>query len=128
MKKKAFTLIELLVVISIIAMLISIAISVISGPKGEIEKQKNAVIVNIENDTATVQKGILNKIELKPAFSGVNFQIYLTEMPEEAHVAIEDNKHYLLWTPKDDVQTVRTTIITSGENLKEEQEVTFYAK
>lgn len=130
MKTKGFTLIELLVVIAIIAMLLALVVPALRGVADyakEIDTQKTATLVPMENNLAGVVLDQLQKIELKPAFNGPNVTIYLSYMPDGSKIIEEDGKFYLLWTPLTRAM-VKTTVITSAPNLTKEQEIEFIVR
>ena len=133
MKKKAFTLIELLVVMAIIAMLLSLVVTGVKSVKDKLEEAsgaeayKNAVVVTLSNDSAMVRQDQLNKIELKPAFSGPGVKVFLTDTPTNSEIVVENGKSYLLWGPENK-ETFKTTIITSSGDMKKEQEITIFVE
>jgi prepilin-type N-terminal cleavage/methylation domain-containing protein len=134
MKAKGFTLIELMVVMLIVSLLVAVAIPVISGKvqskvqsKEQVPQKQSIAIVELKNDSLLIHQNINYKIILKPAFQGPNVDLYLTEIPDNAEVIIENGRYYLLWTPMTG-STLRTTIITSAPNLMKEQDVTIFVK
>lgn len=133
MKKKAFTLIELLVVMAIIAMLLGLVANKFRSVKDQLaidageEAYNNAVIVKIDKNTAMVRQDQINKIELKPAFSGPGVKVYLTNTPSNSEIIVENGKSYLMWAPEN-TETFKTTIITKSSDMKEEREITIFVE
>lgn len=133
MKKKAFTLIELLVVMAIIAMLLGLVANKFRSVKDQLaidageEAYNNAVIVKIDKNTAMVRQDQINKIELKPAFSGPGVKVYLTNTPSNSEIIVENGKSYLMWAPEN-TETFKTTVITKSSDMKEEREITIFVE
>lgn len=134
MKKNGFTLIELIVIICIIALLLAILVPAILKTKEYAEeiaaKQKaeaEVTIVVMKTNVVLVKVDVACKIELKPAFSGPNVEIYLSKTPGDSEIVVENGKYYLLWTPQK-ANTFKTTLITAAAHLKEEKEITILVR
>jgi prepilin-type N-terminal cleavage/methylation domain-containing protein len=133
MKKKAFTLIELLVVMAIIAMLLSLVVTGVKKVREQkvvdeqAEAYNNAVVVVISDDSAMARQDQINKIELKPAFSGPGVKVYLTNTPSNSEIIVENGKSYLMWAPEN-TETLKTTIITKSADMKEEREIKIFVE
>ena len=119
---------------AIIAMLLGLLIPAIKTVKDKLAEQagaeayENAVVVTISNDSAMARQDQINKIELKPAFSGPSVEVFLTDTPTNSEIIVENGKSYLMWAPES-TETFKTTIITSSSSgMKEKRGITFFVE
>lgn len=125
MKSKGFASIELMVVILTIFLLVALIVPARKKAQKLQELTENTVI--IKDGAALVTRDQLCKIELKPAFTGKNVEVYLSYIPDTATIITENDKYYLLWKPTSR-KVLKTTLITAAPNLTKEQEIMIFVK